>query len=89
MKKVFKYELEITPFQEIKLPIDAEILSVQMQHQQLCLWVLVDPEKTKQTKKICIAGTGHPIIDTDFLKYIGTVQQLAGHIIWHVFEVET
>ena len=88
MKKVFKYKLEILDYQEIELPIDSQILSVQMQHKQLCLWALVNPSNPKQIKTIRVAGTGHPIIDTN-LKFIGTVQQLKGHLIWHVFEVET
>ena len=84
--KVFKYKLKITDNQDIELPIDAEILSVQIQYGGLYLWALVDPEKPKQKKTILIAGTGHPIIDHN-LKFIDTVQQLDGHLILHVFEV--
>lgn len=42
MKRIFKYQLEITDRQTILLPHDAEILSVQVQNQKPCLWAKVD-----------------------------------------------
>lgn len=42
---VYKYELEITDEQTIRLPLNAELLTVQMQGDKCCLWALVDPRK--------------------------------------------
>ncbi len=86
MKKVFKYRLEITGFQKIELPLNAEILTVQFQHDQLCLWALVDSDSATEEREIKISGTGHPIVNTN-LKFIASVQELDGNLVWHVFEV--
>lgn len=43
-KTIYKYPLDVTDVQEIKLPVGAEILTVQAQNGTLCLWALVDPQ---------------------------------------------
>lgn len=86
MKTIFKYKLETTGLQEIEIPEDAQVLSVQGQHGFLCLWAIVDPDKPKEKKRILLAGTGHPIPEDRNLKFIGTVQEFEGELIWHIFE---
>lgn len=86
MKKIFKYQLGIIGWQEVELPIGAKILSVQMQHEKLFLWALVNEDKRKEKREIVLAGTGHPIEDTDDLKFLGTVQEMDGDLVWHIFE---
>ena len=54
---VYKYELEITDEQIIRLPFAAEILTVQMQRDKCCLWALVDPRNELNERTICIYGT--------------------------------
>ena len=44
-KTIWKYKLKIDILQEIIMPIGARILSVQMQSNTPCLWVLVDPKE--------------------------------------------
>lgn len=85
MKKIFKYKLEITEFQEIEMPRHSHILCVQTQNGEVCLWALVDYAEDPEVRKIKIFGTGHPI-EQDNIKYIGTTQQLDGQLMWHVFE---
>ncbi|MGH7901606.1 MAG: DUF7352 domain-containing protein [Thermodesulfobacteriota bacterium] len=87
-KKIYKYQLEITDNQIIKMPVGAKILTVDTQgDDNVCLWALVDPNMEYKDRKIRIIGTGHPIEDWEKLEYIGTAQQLSGGLIWHVFEV--
>lgn len=86
MRKIFKYPLETVGLQEVEIPEDAQILSVQEQHGFLCLWALVDPDKTKEKKRIFLAGTGHPISEDIDLKFIGTVQVPQTDLVWHLFE---
>lgn len=87
MKKIYKYPLEITDTQFVELPLGAEILTVQMQGNQLCLWAMVNtlPEAIKKNRRIEIIGTGNPIPIGD-LKYISTFQMMDGRLIYHVFE---
>lgn len=87
MKKIYKYPLEVTDTQFIELPLGAEILTAQMQGNQLCLWAMVNssPDAIKKNRCIEIIGTGYPVPTGD-LKYISTFQIAGGGLIFHVFE---
>ena len=87
MKEIYKYPLEITDTQFVELSLGAEILTVQMQGNQLCLWAMVNtlPEAIKKNRCIEIIGTGNPVPTGD-LKYISTFQMVGGGLIFHVFE---
>lgn len=84
--KIFKYELVAVPIQQISLPENAKIMTVQFQGNNLCLWAMVNPKKDEEYRYIRIAATGEKITDEADLKYITTVQQFDGELIWHVFE---
>jgi len=84
-KAIWKYPLE--PDQaSIYLPVGAEILCVQVQGSEPCLWALVDPATSdKETRHIGIYGTGHRI-EGDPGRYIGTFQLNGGTLVFHVFD---
>ena len=87
-KNIWKYEIKITDDQSIKMPKGAEILTVQTQDGNPCIWALVDPEADLEYRMIEVFGTGHPIhydmgIDR---KYIGTIQIVEAGLVFHVFE---
>ena len=86
MKTIWKYQLEVTDTQEISIPCNSKILSVQTQRNKPVMWVLIDPDTEKFTKKFRIYGTDHPI-ETNDLIYIGTFQLDEGSFIGHVFEL--
>ena len=81
-KAIFKYTLEFDKKQQIELPLDAEILSAQMQNEKICLWAKVSNTLTKRKKDVYIYGTG-TCIQEDDLSYVGTVQD--GIYVWHIF----
>ena len=87
--KIFKYPLEDEDQQQIMLPVNAEILTVQMQGNTLCLWAKVDEtahlENRREERTIEQLGTGWPLND-DKRRYLGTIQR--GPLVWHVFEKE-
>lgn len=90
MKSIWKYELEVTNKQVIKMPVNAKILSVQEQHGKACLWALVGSEGTEATEERVfeVFGTGHEI-HTDMgieREYIGTFQLEGGSFVGHLFE---
>jgi hypothetical protein len=87
MKTIYKYPLEITDTQEILIPHDSVILDIQFQNDTLCLWALIsDTEETSKDKiTVNIVGTGNPASHVDTSRYIGTVQQFGGSLVWHVF----
>ena len=62
-------------------------LTVQMQHGYPCLWARVDEvdEPNNSQQRIYIRGTGHAMGNAERAKYVGTVQDVGGALVWHVF----
>ena len=88
MKKViWKYVLEEVSQQVISLPKGAEILTVQVQRGELCLWARVDQNAAKVGQNIAIHGTGHDLPE-NIGEYIGTYQKHGGVLVFHVFKVD-
>lgn len=86
MKTIWKFVLSIDDEFTIDLPIGSKSLTVQMQNNRPCLWVLVpDTNVDKIPRKFVVLGTGNPIEhDLKRLNYIGTFQ--SGEYVWHLFE---
>jgi len=87
-KTIWKFELDIKVKQEIELPLNYEILTLQTQNGMPYIWVLVDPHKPRETEIFEIYGTGCPIhydmgIDRE---YVGTWQEKGGLLVWHLFK---
>lgn len=87
---IWKFILETTDNQKIEMPKGSVILTVQNQHNSLCMWVLVDREAEKETRHFEVFGTGHPIKHDATMnrKYIGTYQLQGGSLVFHVFELQ-
>lgn len=94
-RKIFKYNLEVTDKQTLKLPPGSHILSVMNQRDNIVLYALVWPTENKEVYEdvsIRIVGTGH---DIDFFipaerfgggyKFLGTVSLHGGALMFHVF----
>jgi hypothetical protein len=84
MRAVWKFPLMLQDSQSVYMPTNADLLTVQMQGEQICLWALCEPENGMSPRIILIHGTGNPIGDIE--GYIGTVQMLGGKLVFHVFE---
>jgi len=85
MISIWKFALQTIDKQEIKMPVGAEILTVDIQNGKPCLWARVDTEELIETRQIAIHGTGHELPGST-RKYIGTYQLAGGTLIFHVFE---
>lgn len=87
MKVIYKYPLAVQDVQTIVLPHGAQFLAVQMQHESPTIWALVDPIEPDESISVRIIGTGNPIPPGGLIgmAYIGTVQQMNGLLVWHVF----
>lgn len=88
-QQIWKFQLQLDDTQVITMPYAAKILCVQMQYGVPCLWVLCNMDDGKSDRTIDIFGTGHSITDLFTRTYIGTVQQMDGALVWHVFERHT
>lgn len=84
MRTIYKYPIR-PDLLNLRLPVDAEILCVQTQHDQPYLWVLLDKEAPLIDRRIAVYGTGHTM-NTDPRQYIGTFQLVNEALVFHVFE---
>lgn len=86
MKTVWKFTMAVTDRQVLNMPAGAQLLDVQMQGDDPCLWALVDPEADRLPRQFRIAGTGHKL-PADPGRYVATFQMNHGALVFHVFEV--
>ena len=87
--KILEYKLQISTYgiQEIWLPREAEILTVQLRNHIPYLYALVDSLALPPTEKRgIIIVESERLIHNDIKSYIGTFQ-LDCDLIYHVFEV--
>ena len=89
--KVFKYKVGVGDYFTVQLPKGAKVLKAEAQKSDpyaLSVWVLVDPNAPLEERRFRLAGTGHPIDESEInLEYINTFFLFGGDIVFHVFEV--
>ncbi len=101
MRTIWKYPFEVLDEFTIAMPSHSQILCVQTQREQGCIWAYVDPDEPTEGRRFRLIGTGHPIDDlTDYVspinskdshgiysdKYVGTFQLQEGYLVFHLFE---
>jgi hypothetical protein len=86
MKTIWKYPLNITDTQVVKMPQRANVLSAADQYGELCMWALVDTEHELEDRKVQIIGTGNPANLEGRWQFVASVQQSV--FVWHVFVEE-
>lgn len=86
MRVIYKYTLK-AGVTTLNMPQGAQVLTVQTQNENACLWALLDPSKPTEVRTFHMYGTGHRI-DNLNLVYIGTFQLEHGVLVFHVFEQE-
>lgn len=82
IKEIWKYSLDGI-VSEIEMPMEAKVLTVQLQNGKPHIWTLVNSENDMEIRKFTIVGTGNPF-DVSNMKYIGTFQDTP--FVWHLFE---
>ena len=86
MRTIWKYPLSIMYEQEVLIPRGGRVLSVGMQMDELCIWVMCSDQALLTPRKVRICGTGHKADDVMNLDFVGTViQGYPTHLVWHVF----
>lgn len=91
MLTVYKYSTPLGKGPDnfcIPLPKYAEILTVEVQNNDACIWVTVDTENATEDRYFRWAGTGHDLNDDHFeiKAYIGSVILHNGALVFHLFE---
>ncbi len=85
MKTIYKYPLLIEDKQVVSMPINAEILTVQIQNGIPCIWALVDTSSPLSDVSVRVYPTGGEVEQSQNLKYCGTFQMIGGGLVFHVF----
>jgi len=83
---IYKYPIRATDVQSVEMPEGAEILTVQTQNGDACIWALVNEDAPYKVRRIEVFGTGHQVSEEHKRKYIGTFQLRGGALVFHVFE---
>lgn len=96
MRTIWKWPLRLMSWNELAIDVDmpagAELVTVAVQHNTICIWALVDPEQPAERRRFKIVGTGHQELEPND-RYIGTVMTQETVMtqdqtfVWHVFEV--
>lgn len=85
MKQVWKFSfLSPESHQIFNVPRGAKVLSVDLQSNIICIWMLVDPKNLLVEREFRVVGTGWDT-DREAHEFVGTV--IDGPFVWHVFEV--
>lgn len=90
MKTIRKYKLTFfdAEEQEIEMPLNSEILSVQLRGNEPYLWAMVNSEEPIVVRKILVIRTGNPVATIFNYKFIGTVQCYKSNSTFHFFDAE-
>ena len=85
-QKIYKYELNLG-LNKIEVSKYHEVLTAQIQGGKLVVWIKVDPDLPQDcTITFDVVGTGHKLADDNFtFKYLSTVQEASGILVWHIF----
>lgn len=87
MTAIFRYELDITPTQDVKLPSGHQVLSIAPGRAgyYIDVWVKIGPGDHDTLRTFRVFGTGHPLPDPEPpMDFLGTAVMSDG-LVWHVF----
>ena len=91
MNSIYKYELEIKSYQQLRLPSGAEVLKVAEAYERIFAWVLVNVDYLSVTEMIdfYIYPTGGTMTDNALneMTYIDTLV-MPNCLVWHIYKGE-
>jgi len=82
---IWKFPIIITDAVAVKMPAGAQVLSVQVQKEVVCLWAIVNPDNPMEDRRFRIYGTGNPCF-SPANRFVGTFQIYGGELVFHLFE---
>lgn len=86
-KSVWKYILGIESFEVVQMPPESKVLSAQVQHDRICLWVLVNLDDERRVSYPVWSYNTGEIVTEAVLKgrYVSSVQQPGSPLVVHIF----
>lgn len=86
MKTIHKFQVPVEDFVKVAMPLNAQVLCVQLQHDVPCIWALVEDDHATEIRCFRWQGTGNSAVGCKAEDYVGTVQEFGGTLVWHLFE---
>lgn len=87
-RTIHKVNLLEVDDQFITIPANSDIISVQTQGNNICIWYITSSLLSNVHRRIIMYGTGHQIDrDMNNMQFLGTVQLYGCSIVFHVFEL--
>lgn len=87
MQTICKFPVKLKGIQEIEMPKDAKILTVQKQSNEPFIWAIVNSENEQEKRVFQIVGTGNPFEYDESKKHIGTFLTDFDSYVFHLFEL--
>ena len=88
MRTIWKFPFNVADRFDLRMPSVGNVLSVQVQGGQPCIWAMVDDSAPRVLKQFAVKGTGHPCDDLPPLaRHHGTFQLHGGALVFHLFEI--
>lgn len=85
MKRIFKIQLQQTnSIQRVAIQKDFKFLKFDFQYGRPVIWVEVEENVRLEEFNFMIKPTGAQVSDIE--KYLGTVMQLEGALVWHLYQ---
>lgn len=84
--RIWKYALMPDNEYSVEMPAGAEVLCVQVQGSELCIWAKVSPSNPPERRWFGVRATGQPFT-RDQGRYVGTFQLYGGGYVGHLFEL--
>jgi hypothetical protein len=93
LKVIHKFPIELPhKFAETKpvpLPVGADILTIDVQHDQVFIWAVVTPGSPMEERHFNFYPTGLEIPSSENMgRYWKTVHLFNGRLVFHIFEKE-
>ncbi len=81
--KVWKFGI-VDPEAPVAMPNGAQVLSVGVQRERVCIWALVNPNEPATLRRFVIVPTGEQVPGHG--RFLGTVMLRDGALVFHVWE---
>jgi len=83
---IWKFPFAVADEFQVQMPAGSQVLSVQVQNGQPCMWAKVYEDAPFVTRRFRVYGTGHGIPEALPLDFVGTFQVQDGLLVFHLFE---
>lgn len=87
MTTIWRFEIPIQDDIRLEMPQGAEVLTFQVQAGKPMIWARVRADAPSVTRRLRLAGTGHPLNGAADAPHVGSTQLHDGALVFHLFDL--